>query len=310
MAHTPQVLLGISMHPDAMARLSQAAQVSPLPSNKESLINAIGGCEGIIAYVPALDPADLARAPRLRVIACHDCPPPLLDAASERGIRVAYAPSLRDTVADLALALVFAAARNVPQAHAAILDGQWGRADLKVRFSGHDVYGRTLGIVGLGRIGTILARRVQGFEMRILYHDLAPKPELERELGLAFRSLEGLLTEADIVVILVRLNESTRGMIGERELRLMKRDAILVNVARGAILDEVALCRALRERRIAAAGLDVLVGEPIRADSPLLALDNVVLAPHLGGSTKECDMVLVEDTLRVLRGQEPVHPLN
>lgn len=306
MTHKPSVLVGISMHPDAKARLSRVAEVRPLSSGQEPLARAAG----IIAYVPALDPADLARAPKLRVIACHDCPRPLLDAASGRGIRVTYVPSLRDTVADMALALIFAAARHVAQAHAAILGGLWGGADLKVQFSGLDVFGKTLGIVGLGRIGTILARRVQGFEMRILYHDLAPQPALERELGLEFRPLEGLLAEADIVVILVRLNEDTRGMIGERELQWMKRDAILVNVARGAILDEAALCRALQERWIAAAGLDVLVVEPIRADNPLLALENVVLAPHLGGSTKECDQVLVEDTLRVLRGEEPIHPLN
>ena len=117
------------------------------------------------------------------------------------------------------------------------------------------------------------------------------------------------MAEADIVVLLVRLNEGSRGMIGERELQWMKRDAILVNVARGAILDEPALCRALQEGWIAAAGLDVLFEEPIRADHPLLALDNVVLAPHLGGSTKGCDMVLVDDTIRVLRGEAPIHPL-
>jgi phosphoglycerate dehydrogenase-like enzyme len=292
------------MHPDAMARLRQAAEVAPVPSGGESL-----ACDGIIAYVPALDAAGLARAPDLKVIACHDCPRPLLEAASARGIRVTYAPSLRDTVADMALALLFAAARNVPQAHAAIADGRWGRQDLKVRFSGFDVFGKTLGILGLGRIGAILARRVQGFDMRILYHDVVRKPELEWELGLQFRPLGDLLREADIVVVLVRLNEGSRGMIGEAELRSMKRDAILVNVARGAILDQAALYRALQERWIAAAGLDVLVDEPIGADHPLLALDNVVLAPHLGGSTKGCDMVLVEDTIRVLCGEEPIHPL-
>jgi phosphoglycerate dehydrogenase-like enzyme len=298
------------MHPDVTARLRQVAEVASLPSDRESLARALAsGCDGIIAYVPDLDPPDLARAPELRAIACHDCPRPLLEAASERGIRVTYAPSLRDTVADMALALLFAAARNVPQAHAAIAGGLWGREDLKVRFSGFDVFGKTLGILGLGRIGAILARRVQGFEMRILYHDLVRKPELERELGLQFRSLGDLLAEADIVVVLVRLNEDSRGMIGEPELRSMKRDAILVNVARGAILDQAALYRALQERWIAAAGLDVLVEEPIGADHPLLALDNVVLAPHLGGSTKGCDMVLVEDTIRVLHGEEPLHPL-
>ena len=184
MPHKPRVLVGISMHLDALARLESVAEVRPLPSNREPLAQALGGCEGIIAYVPALDPADLARAPALRVIACHDCPPPLLEAAAGRGIRVTYAPSLRDTVADMALALIFGAARKVPQAHAAIRDGLWGREDLKVRFSGFDVFGKTLGIVGLGRIGAILARRVQGFDMPILYYDVVRKPELEQDSGL------------------------------------------------------------------------------------------------------------------------------
>ncbi|MBN1400867.1 MAG: phosphoglycerate dehydrogenase, partial [Anaerolineae bacterium] len=122
--------------------------------------------------------------------------------------------------------------------------------------------------------------------------------------------LDTLLAEADIVSLHVRLDERTRGMLGERELRLMKRGAILINTARGALIDQAALYRALRDRHLAAAGLDVLAVEPIARDDPLLTLDNVVLAPHLGGSTQECDLVLVRDVLRVFRGEEPIHPLN
>lgn len=146
--------------------------------------------------------------------------------------------------------------------------------------------------------------------MRLLYYDVVRKPGLEAELGLTYRSLDDLLAESDIVSIQLPLTEATRGLIDERAFRRMKRDAILVNTARGAILDEAALCRALQERWIAAAGLDVLTQEPLPPDSPLLALDNVVLAPHLGGSTRECDKVLVDDVLRVLEGREPLHPAN
>ena len=304
-----KVLVGISMHPDAMLHLKQMADVDAyLHWNTPRLTERIGAYEGMIVYSPRFDPEMLRQAHRLKVISCHACPPEMARAAAAQGVLVTLVPSLWDTVADMALALIFAAARQIPQAHAAIKAGFWGHADLKVLYSGFDVFGKTLGIIGLGKIGTILARRVRGFDMQILYCDVVRKPELERSLGLEYRTLEQLLAESDIVSIQVPLHEQTRGLIGERELRLMKRDAILVNTARGAIVDESALCRALQERWFAAAGLDVLVEEPIKPGNPLLALDNVVLAPHLGGSTRECDMVLVEDTLRVLRGQAPRYP--
>ena len=306
----PRVLVAIAMHPDARARLQAVADVESWPADLRGLREVIRGYDGLIVYSARFDRDVFSEARRLKVMSCHSYAEELLAAATQRGIRVTCVPSLWDTVADMALALIFSAARMIPQAHAAVKAGLWGRGDLKVGFSGYDVFRKTLGIAGLGRIGAALARRVQGFEMRILYCDIVRKPELERELHLEYRTLEQLLAEADIVSIQLPLREETRGLIGEREFRLMKPDAILVNTARGAILDERALCRALQERWIAAAGLDVYAEEPIRADSPLLTLENVVLAPHLGGSTKECDLVLVEDTIRVLTGQEPLHPVN
>jgi glyoxylate reductase len=304
----PKVLAGISMHPHVLARLREVAEVDVSLAYARDLPTTIAQYDGMIVYSPHFDPALLAKASRLKVIACHACPLGVLVAATTRGIRVTLTPSLWDTVADMALALLFAAARHVPQADAAIRRGEWGQTDLKVRYSGLDVFGKTLGIIGLGRIGAILARRVRGLEMRLLYYDAVRRPELEAELSIAYRTLEELLSESDIVSVQLPLTDETRGLIGEREFRMMKRDAILINTARGAILDEAALCRALQERWIGGAGLDVLAEEPIRPDSPLLRLDNVVLAPHLGGSTQECDGVLAEDTLLVLAGQEPLHP--
>lgn len=299
----PRVLVSISMHPHALARLQEGAEVDVLPWDApvETLLPRLGGYDGMIVYVPRLDAAMLDAARRLKSIACHACPPEMAAVAAARGIAVAVTPTLYETVADMTLALMFAAARNVAQADAAIRRGEWGGAvDLKVRYSGLDVFGKTLGILGLGRIGTIVARRVQGFDMRLLYHDLARKPALEQTLHVAYRPLPQLLAESDILVVLTPLNDSTRGLLGEAELRLMKRDAILVNTARAAIIDREALIRALSERWIAAAGLDVHHTEPLRPDDPLLTLDNVVVAPHLGGSTKACDMALVEATLRAL----------
>lgn len=303
------MLVGISMHPGVLARLQEAACVDVMPWNDPRIPEAIGNYDGAVVYTPPADARVVREAHRLKVIACHSCPHDIAQAAAKRGIRVTLVPSLWSTVADMTLALLFAAARCVPQVDAAIRQGLWGEVDLKARYSGLDVFGKTLGIVGLGRIGGLLAKRVQGFDMRLLYYDAERKPDLERGLSIAYAPLEQLLAQSDFVALLVPLTDTTRGMIGEKELGLMKRDAVLVNTARGAVVDQPALCRALRERRIAAAGLDVYVEEPIRPGDPLLSLDNVVLAPHLGGSTKDCDLVLVEDVMRVLSGVEPLHPL-
>jgi phosphoglycerate dehydrogenase-like enzyme len=303
------ILVGMSLHPDARAALDRVAQVTTWSARDDDAGALLERAEALLTYVPSFEPRLLDRASGLKVIACHACPAPVREAAQARGIQVTHAPSLWDTVADQALALMFAAARNTAQADRAVRGGHWGQTDLKVRFSGHDVFGKTLGIVGLGKIGSAVAKRVQGFEMTVLYADPARKPELELSLRVQHRPLHDLLAQSDIVIVTVPLNDETRGLIGASELRLLKPEAILVNPSRGALIDEPALCAALEARRIAAAGLDVFVEEPLPPGHPLLSLDNVVLSPHLGGSTKECDMVLVEDTLRVLRGEVPRFPM-
>jgi phosphoglycerate dehydrogenase-like enzyme len=309
MAQTPLILTDVAMHPEVARYLADNADVKFIASD-EDIAASITSTDAIIIYVPRFEPALLAGAPKLKVIACHSCPPAMREAAKQHGIRITLVPSLWNTVAEHTLALLFAVARNVPQAHSAVKAGEWRNfVDLKVRFSGQDIFGKTLGIAGMGRIGAEFARRVQGFGMRMLYADPIRKPDLERELQLEHASLQDLFAQADIVIIAMPLNDETRGSIGERELRSMKRNAILVNTARGAIFDEPALVRALQEKWFAGAGLDVYAEEPLPAGHPLLALDNVVLSPHLGGSTKECDLTLVEDALRVLRGEEPLHAI-
>jgi phosphoglycerate dehydrogenase-like enzyme len=303
------ILTDVAMHPDVARYLAELAEVKFIHSDAD-IAASIAQTDAIIVYVPRFEPALLAGANRLKVIACHSCPPVMREAARQRSICITQVPSLWNTVAEHTLALLFAAARHVPQAHNAMRAGEWRNfVDLKVRFSGQDIFGKTLGIAGLGRIGAEFARRVQGFGMRILYADPIRKPELERELHLEHASLQDLFAQADFLVIAMPLNDETRGAMGERELRSMKRNAILVNTARGAIFDEPALIRALQEKWIAGAGLDVFADEPLPANHPLLTLDNVVLSPHLGGSTYECDMTLVEDALRVLRGEAPLHAI-
>ena len=305
MTGTPRVLVGIAMHEDALHRLKEVAVVDVVDSqtlqNRDRLLTIIDQYEGVIAYVPLLDREILVKAGNLKVIACHASRHIDMDAAAALGIHIALTPLLYDTVAEMTLALLLSAARRVPQAHLHITQGRWRYSTDKQVFSGQNIAGKTLGIVGLGRIGTCVAKRVQGFDMKLLYHDVIRKRELEMELGLEYRPLNQLLREADVVTLHVSLTEVTRGLIGESELRLMKKDAILVNTSRGPLVDEHALYRALNEGWIAAAGLDVYNEEPIQPDNPLLALDNVVFAPHVAGSTKDCDLQPVEATIRRLQ---------
>ncbi len=305
MTGTPRVLVGIAMHEDALHRLKEVATVDVVDSqilqNRDHLLTVIGHYDGVIAYVPSFDQEILVKAEKLKVIACHASRHIDVDAAGAQGIHIVLAPLLYDTVAEMTLALLLSAARRVPQAHLHITRGQWRHSTDKRFFSGQNIAGKTLGIVGLGRIGTCVAKRVRGFDMKLLYTDVIRKRELEIELGLEYRELHQLLREADVVTLHVPLTEATRELIGEPELRLMKRDAILVNTSRGSLLDEHALYRALNEGWIAAAGLDVYDEEPIQPNNPLLALDNVVFAPHLAGSTKDCDLQPVEATIRLLQ---------
>jgi phosphoglycerate dehydrogenase-like enzyme len=283
-----------------MARLEEVAEVERWAADPDRRARQLARCSAIVTYVPRLDEVQLKSAERMRMIACHVCPDDLRDRAGERGVVVRTSRSLWDTVADHAVSLLLSAARSVPQAHAAVRARRWGHEDLKVVFSGRDVFGKTLGVVGFGRIGQRVARRIAGFDMRILYADLQRRPEAEEALGASFWDLADLLGEADFVVVLVPLDESTRGMIGAAELEAMKDSAILVNASRGAVIDEVALYRALRDGVIAGAGLDVVANEPITASHPLLDLDNVVFTPHLGGSTLDCDLDLVEAVVATL----------
>jgi len=175
--------------------------------------------------------------------------------------------------------------------------------------TGMELKGKTLGIVGLGRIGRAVARKIGGFEMRILYYDIVRYEDLERELGVEYVDLNTLLRESDIVTLHVPLTKETYHMIGERELKSMKRTAFLINTARGAVVDTDALVRALEERWIAGAGLDVFEEEPLPPDHPLAKLDNVVLTPHVASATIEARTKMAEPAAKnlvaVLKGEVP-----
>lgn len=235
-------------------------------------------------------------------------------ACTRRRVLVTNTPGvLTETTADLAWALLMAAARRIVEGHLIIQRGQWTSWS-PMFLAGMDIYGATLGLVGMGRIGRALARRARGFGMRVLYHNRRRDSEAERELGAEYLSLDDLLKNSDFVSIHTPLTPETRGLIGERELSLMKRTAVLINTARGAVVDEKALCRALADKKIWAAGLDVFEVEPVPADNPLLKLDNVVVIPHIGSASiatrTKMAVMAAEAAAAGANGQRPANLLN
>ncbi|MBX5475983.1 MAG: D-glycerate dehydrogenase [Clostridia bacterium] len=258
------------------------------PVPRDVLLQEVRDCDGLLCLLTdRVDEELLRAAPRLRVVANTAAGLDNVDlaACTRRGVMVTHTPNvLTETVADLAWALLLAAARRVVEAHKTIEAGGWNTWSLMF-MTGQDVYGRTLGIVGAGRIGGAVARRARGFGMRVLYHNRRRNEALERETGAEYRGFDELLEEADFVVCLVPLTEETRGLFGYEQFRRMKRTAVFVNVARGAVVREADLERALREGLIWAAGLDVFEREPIGPDHPLFRLPNCVCLPHIGSAT-------------------------
>lgn len=237
-----------------------------------------------------------------------------VDECTKRGILVCNTPGvLTETTADLAWALLMAAARRVTEAERFLRENKWTTWS-PMLLTGMDVYGATLGIVGFGRIGQAVARRAKGFGMKVLYYSNTAKPDLEASMGVERATLEDLLRTSDFVSIHVPLTEETRGMIGWRELSMMKQTAVLVNTARGQVVDEQALCRALKEKRIFAAGLDVFDREPLPAGSPLRELDNVVLLPHIGSASvatrTKMAVMAARNLTQALSGERPEHIVN
>ena len=235
--------------------------------------------------------------------------------ATKRGIYVTNTPGiLTDTTADYAWALLMAAARRVAEADKYVRDKKWKVGWHPAMLQGRDIFGATIGIIGLGRIGAAIAKRAKGFNMKILYYDVVRRPEVEEELGIMFRELMAILKESDFITINVPLLKSTHHLINEERLKQMKKTAILINNARGPVIDEKALYKALKEGWIAGAGLDVFEQEPTPATNPLLTLDNIVVAPHISSSSfetrsKMAEMV-AENLVSFLEGKTPPNLVN
>jgi glyoxylate reductase len=230
-------------------------------------------------------------------------------AATKCGIAVCNTPDvLTDTTADLTFALLLATARRMVEAAQFVKEGKW-KSWSPFLLAGVDVHHKTIGIVGMGNIGTAVAKRAIGFEMNVLYHNRSRNIEAEKQLGATYCSFEELLETADFVVCLTPLTKETRHMFNEEAFRKMKRSAIFINAARGAVVDEQALYEALVSGEIAGAGLDVFEQEPIDASHPLLKLPNVVALPHIGSATKETRTKMMEvccrNIIAILTGNQP-----
>lgn len=280
--------------PEAALEIVRAAcdytiwDVEETPVPREELLRSISDVDGVLTLLTErVDAEFLAAAPRCRVVANmavgYDNAD--LPALTARGVLLTNAAgTLTETTADLVWALMLAAGRRVVEGQKLIEAGNW-KTWSPMFMVGQDISGATLGIVGAGTIGSAVARRARGFDMRVLYHNRHAAPELEQATGAIYSSLPDLLAEADFIVVLVPLTDETRGMFGREQFAQMKPTAVFVNVARGPVVKELELRDALLAGRPWAAALDVFEREPIAADHPLLALPNVVAVPHIGSAS-------------------------
>lgn len=308
--------------PDAaLVPLNAAADVRLWPGDRppspQELAELLRGCDGALTMVnDTINGALLDHAPGLKVISTFAVGYDNINVpeATARGVAICNTPGvLTESTADAAFSLLMAAARRIPEGIEYVRTGQW-KAWSPMVLLGHDIHGATLGLVGFGRIGQAVARRARGFDMTILYHSRNRHPEVEGELGATYAPLDDLLRASDFVMLHVALTPETRGLIGAREFGLMKRDAILVNAARGPVIDTAALVVALREGTISGAALDVTDPEPIQADHPLLGLPNAIVVPHTASSTiatrDRMAAFAARNLLAVLNGERPPSIVN
>ncbi|WP_295471386.1 D-glycerate dehydrogenase [uncultured Pseudomonas sp.] len=314
------VLAFSRVNPQMAERLAQDFNVI-IPDPKQGDIaaqfnEALPEVHGLIGAGRKLGREQLADAKNLQVVSSisvgydnYD-----VDYLTERGILLTNTPDvLTESTADLGFALIMSSARRVAELDAYTKAGHWTRSIEPPHF-GTDVHGKTLGIVGMGNIGAAVARRGRlGFNMPILYSGNSRKTALEQELGAQFRTLDQLLAEADFVCLVVPLSDKTRHLIGRRELALMKKSAILVNISRGPVVDEPALIEALQNGTLRGAGLDVYEKEPL-AESPLFQLSNAVTLPHIGSATTETRQAMADLACQNLRsallGERPQNLVN
>ncbi|HEU5089553.1 MAG TPA: D-glycerate dehydrogenase [Roseiflexaceae bacterium] len=299
-----QILADEPLPDEIAAPLSTDCAIHIWPRVPSELSALAGSIDGLFTYGhPRIDGALMDGMPRLKVISNFGVGVDHIDleAARQRGIPVGNTPGILDgATADMTFALLLAAARNV------VVGDRYARSAAFTHYDprlllGHEVHGATLGIVGMGSIGRQVARRARGFDMKVVYHNRRRNPQAEAELGVSYAALPELLKQADFVSLNVPLTAETRALIGHEELALMKPGAILINAARGGVVDHAALLEALQQGRIGGAALDVTEPEPLPRDHPLLALENVIIAPHLGSATFQTRQKMAELSIANLR---------
>ncbi|VVB68395.1 Glyoxylate reductase [Candidatus Norongarragalina meridionalis] len=284
---------------------------------KAEIVKRIADADAMVSLLT--DPIDaevIAAGKKLGIIAQYAVGYNNIDlqAAAQRGIIVTNTPeALTQTTSDLVFALLMAIARRIPEADRYVRNGKWKVAWAPELMLGQDVHGKTLGIVGFGRIGVQLAYRSAGFGMKVLYCDNQKNEQAEKEVNAKKVELDELLRESDFISLNVPLSEHTRGMISEKQLAMMKPTAYLINTSRGPVVDEKALAEALKMKKIAGAALDVFDKEPLPSDSPFLKLDNVVLVPHIGSATRETrermGAMVADNLIAFFAGRNPPNPV-
>ncbi|MDX5629308.1 MULTISPECIES: glyoxylate/hydroxypyruvate reductase GhrB [unclassified Brenneria] len=313
----PSIILYRKIPDDLRARLDQHFTVTVLDDLPAGNHPALAQAEGIIGAGGKVDNAFLQRCPRLRAASTisvgydnFD-----VDALNEHGVVLMHTPTvLTETVADTVLALMLSSARRVVEVAEKVKAGEW-KAGVDRSWFGTDVHHKTIGILGMGRIGLAVAQRAHlGFSMPVLYNARSRHSEAETRFDARYCDLDSLLAEADFLCITLPLTAETQNLIGREQLAKMKPSAILINIGRGAVVDESALIEALSNGTIHAAGLDVFVQEPLPVDSPLLSLPNVVALPHIGSATHETRYAMaacaVDNLIAALNGQVKVNCVN
>ena len=304
MSATWTVLVADSIALDGLAPLASDPRftlvVKPGLSG-DDLAEAISLADAVLVRsATKITRASLAKAGRLKAIGRAGVGVDTIDvdAATERGIPVLTAPAGNTiSAAELTMALLLAVARKVPAADRSMKAGEWDRKS----FNGFELYGKTLGLVGAGRIGGQVAKRARAFGMQVIVYDPYLSAERARELDLHIGTLDQVLTSADVLSVHVPLTDATAGLIGKTQLGMMKKGSLLLNVARGGVVNEAALLEALQTKHLAGAALDVYEQEPHPKDSPLRSLPNVVMTPHLGASTAEAQQNVAIEIAEAVR---------
>jgi len=317
----PKLLVTREVFDETLDYLAQHCEVESnqqdIPLDPGTLAQRLADKDGVVCCLTdAIDAKLLVRCPQLKVAANIAVGYNNIDlaACTARGVMATNTPEvLTDTTADLAFTLMLAAARRLTEVEAYVRAGNWRGWHLK-QLLGVDVHHATLGIIGMGRIGRVIARRAQGFEMRVIYHDpVRLAADIEQQLKATYASKDELLAQADFVILQMPYMPQTHHLIGAAELKKMKPSAILINSTRGGIVDDAALIRALKDGTIRAAGLDTFEGEP-QLNPEFLELKNVVLAPHIGSSTeatrRAMAMTAAKNAVAALTGGTPPNVLN